>query len=113
MGWLWTKQTAPVPIAVNGGTATTIHNPVSLDRMSSDMLREYVRSIYLWRSVDMIAQMSSSVVLEVHNGDKVLTSREQQVAAVLARPNPQWTGAALQYFIAASLAVANRSFLKQ
>jgi phage portal protein BeeE len=113
MGWLWSKQVPAVPVAVNGGTASTVHNPVSLDRMSSDMLREYVRSIYLWRSVDMIAQMSSSVVLEVHNGDNALDDREKKVAEVLARPNPQWTGAALQYFIAASLAVANRSFLKQ
>jgi phage portal protein BeeE len=59
--------------------------------------------------------MSSAVALEVHAGHDGagLGNREQQVVRVLARPNPQWTGAALQYFMAASLAVANRAFFKQ
>jgi len=116
MGWLWSKQQAPpapVVIANGNGVAAATNAAVSLDRMSSDMLREYVRSIYLWRSVDMIGQMSSSVVLEVHTETGKLDPRQQKVAEVLARPNPQWTGAALQYFITASLAVANRAFLKQ
>ena len=121
MAW-WpfqTKQQPPPPpppraLPVgNGGVATSVNTQVSLDRVSFEMLREYVRNIYLWRSVDMIAQMSSSVVLEVHAPNGALGPREQGIAKVLQRPNPQWTGAALQYFVAASLAVANRAFLKQ
>jgi len=113
MGW-FTKAAPPAPVVQNGnGVTSAVHTTASLDRMSSDMLREYVRSIYLWRSVDMIGQMSSSVALEVHNGDAGLPPREQAVADVLVRPNPQWTGAGLQYFVAASLAVANRAYLKQ
>jgi phage portal protein BeeE len=114
MGWLWSKQAPPPAVVVNGsGVAAASNTQVSLDRMSNDMLREYVRSIYLWRSVDMIGQMSSSVALEVHTESGNLGAAEQKVAEVLQRPNPQWTGAALQYFISASLAVANRAFLKQ
>jgi HK97 family phage portal protein len=117
MGW-FTKAAPPAPVVVNGngGVTSAIHTTVSLDRMSSQMLTEYVRSIYLWRCVDMIAQMSSSVALEVHNAgneDGGLAPREQGVANVLSRPNPQWTGANLQYFVAASLAVVNRAYLKQ
>jgi phage portal protein BeeE len=117
MAWFWQKQAPPAAVLMNGGSAgvvaSTVNTQVPLDRTSFDMLREYVRNIYLWRSVDMIAQMSSSVALEVHAENGGLGAREQGVANVLARPNPQWTGAALQYFVAASLAVANRAFLKQ
>lgn len=113
MAWGWFQKAAPPPAVVNGTVTSAIHTTVSLDRASADMLREYVRSIYLWRSVDMIAQMASSVALEVHNDGRGLGPREQGVANVLSRPNPQWTGANLQYFVAASLAVANRAFLKQ
>jgi phage portal protein BeeE len=115
MGWLWSKQAPPPAVVTNGaGVASATNAQISLDRMSSDMLREYVRSIYLWRSVDMIGQMSSSVALEVHAEEgAALGPVEQKVADVLTRPNPQWTGAALQYFVAASLAVTNRAFLKQ
>ena len=115
MRW-FTKAAPPAVVNGNANTVTSaVHTQVSLDRASSEMLTQYVRSIYLWRCVDMIGQMSSSVALEVHNGDEDsgLDSRQQGVANVLARPNPQWTGAALQYFVAASLAVANRAFLKQ
>src|SRR5215475_3961446 len=84
-----------------------------LDRTSAEMLREYVRNIYLWRSVDMIAQMSSAVALEVHSEGGQLSLVARQVAALMRRPNPQWTAAALQYFVAASLAITNRAFLKR
>jgi len=118
MAWWWSKQEAPPATAAlvlhgSGSVASTVNNQVSLDRMSVEMLKEYVRNIYLWRSVDMIAQMSSSVALEVHTESGALGPTEQRVADVIERPNPQWTSAALQYFIAASLAVASRAFLKQ
>jgi phage portal protein BeeE len=97
-----------VPVAVVG----TENQSVALDRMSDQMLREYTRSIYLWRCVDMIGQMASSVPLSVEpESDRELTKEEQQVAALLQRPNPQWTGPAIQYFIAACLAVANKAYL--
>jgi len=86
---------------------------VSLDRTSTEMLREFVRSIYIWRSVDMIAQMASAVALEVHSEGGQLSPQARQVAALMRKPNPQWTGAALQYFLAASLAITNRAFLKR
>jgi HK97 family phage portal protein len=109
---LWRKA-APrggaVPIDATGvGSGMTLN----LNRVSSEMLREYTRSIYLWRCVDMIAQMASSVELEVKPTDnRGLNPAEQQVQDLLAKPNPQWNYAALQYFVAASLAVANRCYL--
>lgn len=101
-----TKQAgAPVEGTAPGMT-------LSLERVSAEMLREYTHSIYLWRCVDMIAQMASSVELLVRpDTDRDLTADEEQVEELLEHPNPQWTGAALQYFLAASLAVANKTFL--
>ena len=97
-----------VPVGVVG----TENQSVALDRQSDQMLREYTRSIYLWRCVDMIGQMASSVELSVEpEVDRELTKPEQQVEELLEHPNPQWTGPALQYFIAACLAVANKAFL--
>src|SRR5262245_23938425 len=119
--WPFIKQDAAgqptAPVAANGSGAaveSASGTAVSLDRTSDAMLREYTRSIYLWRCVDMIAQMSSSVVLDVKpNRDRELSPDEQAIADLLAKPNPQWTAAALQYYVAASLAVANRAFLKR
>ena len=112
MAWWWTKQQVTPP-AVEVSIAETAGVPVALDRTSMHMLKEYVRSIYLWRSVDMIAQMSSAVALEVDDAGKQLTPADKAVQQLLQHPNPQWTSAALQYFLAASLAVANRSYLKR
>src|SRR5262245_58640181 len=113
MGWisnLFTKQeTGPPPFTVQSANG----RQVPLDRTSAEMLREYVRNIYIWRSVDMIAQMSSAVALEVHSEGGQLSPQARQVATLLRKPNPQWTGAALQYFMAASLALTNRAFLKR
>ena len=87
---------------------------VALDRTSNAMLREYTRSIYLWRCVDLIAQMSASIMLEVKPlSDRPLNEAEKDIQGLLLRPNPQWNSAALQYFVAASLAVANRAFLQR
>jgi len=63
--------------------------------------------------VDMIATMAGSVPLVVVKEDEEsqLTAAEMAVEKLLARPNPQWTGTGLQYFVAASLAVTNRAFI--
>src|SRR5262245_52826899 len=120
MRWPWSIKQAP-PAGANGNGASpgapvdsTIAGSVPLDRTSNAMLKEYTRSIYLWRCVDMIAQMSSSIVLEVKPGTtRQLTEDEQTIQDLLARPNPQWNAAALQYYVTASLAVANKSYLKR
>jgi|GEM_PF-1791532 len=79
---------------------------------NNDMVREYVRSIYLWRAVDMIGSMAASVPLIIQRGPETqLAAPEIDIPRLLARPNPQWTGTALQYFVAASVAVANRAYL--
>ena len=118
--WPFVKQLPGPPTAplTNGGPAPAVEaatgSSVSMDRTSNAMLREYTRSIYLWRCVDMIAQMSSSIVLEVKpETDRDLNADEHAIQELLERPNPQWTSAALQYFVAASLAVANRAVLKR
>lgn len=116
MAWWGSKRVERKEIAlpdVPNAVAFGGNTPVSLDRLSVDMLKEYVRSIYLWRSVDMIAQMASSVALEVNADGKPLTAADQQIQRLLDRPNPQWTTAALQYFMAASMAVANRAYLQR
>src|SRR4051812_39839872 len=104
MAWrdVFRKQTPPVlaapgaavqgPVAqgtsievINGGTATP------LDRTAMAMLQEYNRALYLWRCVDMIGQMSASVVLEVAPlQTRPVNEAEAQVQRLLLRPNPQW-----------------------
>jgi len=123
---LFRKQTAPsapvpavVPAAAQtsqGGTVEVINgaSAVPLDRTAMAMIREYTRALYLWRCVDMIGQMSASVVLEVQpNQTRRINPAEKQVKELLARPNPQWDAASLQYWITTSLAVANRAYLKR
>jgi len=84
----------------------------NLDRLNADMVREYVRSIYLWRSIDMIGSMTASVPLIIQRGPNMqLAAPELAIPRLLSRPNPQWTGTALQYFVAASIAVANKAYL--
>lgn len=85
---------------------------IDIGRFTADLAREYVRSIYLWRCVDMIGTMASSVPLIVQKGENAqLAANELDVMRLLAKPNPQWSGAALQYFIAASIAVTNKGYL--
>ena len=110
--WLFTKQPPPTESSVPSEAA---FNPaVRLDRVASDMMKEYVRSIYLWRCVDMIGQMASSVPLSVNpDANREQTAEEKQIDALILRPNPQWTGAALQYWVASCLAVANKCFLQR
>lgn len=111
--WPWSrKQVEPIPFAQSPGVEAAVGTSVSIDRLSADMLKEYVRSIYLWRSIDMIGAMASSVPLVVATPTtRALSNAEQQVQGLLTKPNPQWTGAALQYFCAASLAAANKAYL--
>lgn len=113
--WLpFVKQAPPAAVAEGGPLFTAAFgDQLPLDRTSSEMLREYIRNIYLWRSVDMIAQMSSAVALEVYAEGGQLSNVARQVGVLMRRPNPQWTAAALQYFVAASLAITNRAFLKR
>lgn len=93
-------------------SVVAMNDCANLDRLNADMLREYVRSIYLWRCVDMIGAMSSSVPLIVVKEENTqLTRDELTVQGLLVRPNPQWTGPALQYFVSASIAVANKAFI--
>jgi phage portal protein BeeE len=65
--------------------------------------------------------MSASVPLVISNGNgnngngngngNGITPQDSAVETLLERPNPQWTGHALQYFIAASIAVSNKAYL--
>jgi len=110
MFWPFAAKAEPVPANVTSemaaGTCT------NLERLNADMVREYVRSLYLWRAVDMIGSMASSVPLVIRKAeDQQLRAPELDIVNLLARPNPQWTGAALQYFAAASIAVANKAYL--
>jgi len=114
------KQTPTSPITSpspppSGPPVESAGGPlIGFNRTNEVMLREYTRSIYLWRCVDMIAQMSSSIVLDVMaKENRPLTDDERQIDDLVKHPNPQWTAAQLQYFIAASLGVANRAFLKR
>src|SRR5262245_26508337 len=109
--WLF-KQEPPGQPAPSPPAEATAGSFVTFDRTNSEMLKQYYRSIYLWRCVDMIAQMSSSIVLDVRpNANRSLNDAEKAVDRLLKFPNPQWPAAALQYFVAASLAVANRAYL--
>lgn len=112
---MWPFRTKALEVATPPPTTeveVAVGDKVDIHRLGADMAREYIRSIYLWRSVDMIGQMSSSVPLIVSKPDDAqLTASDKKVSELLRRPNPQWTGAALQYFVAASLAVSNKSFL--
>lgn len=102
---------AKEPDAITAVEAAT-GEKVDIMRLNADMAREYIRSIYLWRAVDMIGQMSSSVpLIVVKPDDAQLTLQDKAVMKLLLSPNPQWTGAALQYFVAASLAVSNKAYL--
>lgn len=107
-----TPSTPPQSPLVTTEVAT--NQSVTLERENHDIAREFVRSIYLWRSIDMIGQMSSSIPMVVQpEKDRALTAQEKQVQDLLRNPNPQWTGAALQYFATTSLAVVNRAFFKR
>ncbi len=85
---------------------------LDLNRPSGNIAREYARNQYIWRRVDAIASLASSVPLKVvKDGDEShLTAAELDVEKPLGRPNPQWAGPAFPYHQTASLAVANRSF---
>ena len=111
MEWLFgRKADPPAGAAVSAEVATG--GSIDLNRLNADLAREYIRSIYLWRSVDMIGSMASSVPLIVHKpNDAQLAAPELAVEGLLRKPNPQWTGAALQYFISASIAVSNKAYL--
>jgi HK97 family phage portal protein len=105
---------APEVVPVPTGVESAIGGTVTFERDNMIMLREYYRSIYMWRCVDMIAQMSSSIVLDVAPlSNRALSEEEKAVDRLIKKPNPQWTAAALQYFVAASLAVANRCYLQK
>lgn len=109
------KAAPPAEIVeASPGVESARTSPVSFERTNMVMLREYHRSIYLWRCVDMISQMASSIVLDVAPlTNRPLTEEEAAIDRLIKRPNPQWTEAALQYFVAASLAVANRAFVQK
>lgn len=111
------KQIAPLvyePPPPTVEIASTGNTAVMLDRTASAMLKEYHRALYLWRCVDMIGQMSGSVVLDViPSTDRPLTSEEKQIQQLMLRPNPQWSAAQLQYWITSSLAVTNKAFIKR
>lgn len=110
MAWWFSKAAAPAPVETTVESASG--DKVDIMRHNADMTKEYIRSIYLWRSVDMIAQMASSVPLIIVKPENAqLTNSDMTVMKLLVKPNPQWTGAALQYFVAASLAVSNKAFL--
>lgn len=109
MGWFTRAQevkVSPVTSEVAPGGAA------NLDKLNANMAVEYVRSIYLWLCVDKIGSMASSVpLLIVKAEDSQLSREDMAVQRLIERPNPQWSGAALQYFVAASIAVANKAFL--
>jgi len=114
MIWPFRKQQAqPTTSRPSAPSEVALGDSVNLDKLSADLTREYVRSIYLWRAVDAIAAMAASVPLKVYkeSDSTQLTRPEIEVQRLLVRPNPQWTGHALQYFVAVSLAVANKAFL--
>lgn len=106
------REPEPQPQSAAVESEIAVGDKVDIHRLNADMAREYVRSIYLWRAVDMIGAMASSVPLMIVKPDDAqLTTQDGEVAKLLKRPNPQWTGAALQYFVAASLSVSNKAFL--
>lgn len=109
MKWWFTKQQPPPPAVA----AEAAFGGVEIDKLNADLTREYVRSIYLWRAVDMIGQMSASVPLIVvkEKEESQLTRTEMTVQELLSRPNPQWNGHQLQYYVAVSIAAANRAYL--
>src|SRR5262245_26060550 len=111
--WPFRKQQTPTESRPSAPSEVAIGDSVNLDKLSADLTREYVRSIYLWRAVDMIGAMAASVPLKVYkeSDNSQLSRAELEVENLLVRPNPQWTGHALQYFVAVSLAVANKAFL--
>ncbi|MBR0778551.1 phage portal protein [Bradyrhizobium diazoefficiens] len=85
---------------------------LDLHHLADNVAREFHRSMYLWRSVDLLASMASSVPLIVSKQDDAqLTAAETDVVKLLASPNPQWHGPAMTYFVAACIAVTNRAFL--
>lgn len=94
------------------GAEVAMGECANLDRLNANLLVEYVKSIYLWRCVDVIGSMSASVPLIVKKDDETqLTAQQRNIETLLKRPNPQWTGGALQYFVATSIALANKAFL--
>src|SRR5215472_17193346 len=105
MPWPFTSRPAvagpnPVTSDIAPGGCT------DLDQMGVNIMVEFVRSIYLWRCIDMIGAMSASVPLIIVKDDESqLAGSQQNVLELLARPNPQWTGAHLQYFCSAWIAV--------
>ena len=113
MAWPFPFQRKAAPAQTSEVTSEAATGPcANLERLNADMAREYVRSIYLWRAVDLIGSMASSVPLIIQRGPNTqLAAPEMDVLQLLRRPNPQWTGPALQYFVAASIAVANKAFV--
>jgi len=113
MAWWFQKQQPPPPPTATVTVEAAFGESVNLDRLNTNLAADYVRSIYLWRSVDMIASMAASVPLKVYriSEESQLTAAETSIEALLKRPNPQWNGNELQYFIAASIAVTNKAYL--
>src|SRR5262249_10031769 len=64
-------------------------------------------NLYIWRCVDAIASLASSVPLKVEPADDAT-----EIERLLARPNPQWDLPSLLYFSVANLAAANRAFFQ-
>ena len=112
MHWPFARKAESIAPVSGVSSEVVLGTCANRDRTNEEMAREFVRSIYLWRAVDMIAAMASSVPLIIkRQPDSQLAASEMDVMNLLSRPNPQWTGAALQYFVAASLAVANKAYL--
>lgn len=110
-------QRAPTAVAATDPPETPTEvaagTSVDLDHLGTNIARQFHRSIYLWRAVDLLASTSASVPLVVvkENDETQLTPKEEAISRLLLYPNPQWSGAALQYFVTASIAVTNKAFL--
>src|SRR5262245_39542590 len=113
MQWPFRKADIVSRPPSENGAELALGGSVDIRQLNADLAREYIRSIYLWRCVDMIGAMAASVPLKVYKGDEnsQLTRAELDVEQLLTRPNPQWNGHALQYYICVSLAVSNRAYL--
>ena len=96
-------------------TSEAVHGAsLDLDHFSRDIAREFSRNLYIWRCVDAIAGLASSVPLKVVKTDdeSQLTAAELDVERLLVRPNPQWSTPALMYFVATSIAVVSKAYLE-
>ena len=105
-----TPQGGQTTFYVDGSTGSSS----SLNRTNAEIAREYARNEYMWRCVDLIATTAASIPLYIDTGpERRLTPAEAQIDRLMSVPNPQWSGEALRYFMASSLALTNRAFLFQ